>query len=408
MKYNRSQIVENFRNLIGFAPSYDISNINAKMDESLSVSDSGQFVNDIHTFFTAENFANCSQQFSSFAVALWDNSKSYIKDDIVNYNDTIYRCLDLSINEIPVDNNSKWSETTLLSVWFLKKYDAAVLNVIESLFENKKLEGHGKPLRGNTALFNSEGIYTNYIDKSSRFVGFAIDIKEPNLAVTIQRLGLQFTGAATIPMHYQKNGEDEVVSLEYSRVNKFHWFDPAPVVITSSDDSLIIGYYEDDVPNVKAIKTISNVFSVEDCDSCRGADFGNRKLWDSWISVKPISILDGVTTEHEDTNWGVNLVISFACDLSDIIIREKDSLVPAIKAQLKVSLLESLGESTRNNQQADQISNLAYNQVMNWEDPDSPKRELKRTISALNFQFSEMNSRCMPVTKNTFIRNRVI
>ena len=143
MTYDRTYITEKFKGLIGFEPSFDVSNADAAIDDDLAESSSGVYLNDLHALFTPENFANSVQQFSQFTVQAWSASSSYLKGKIVKHSGVIYKAIDVTdIGESPSTSPEKWAATTLLSEWFWKKYNSSVLSVIDRIMEEKKLNGH--------------------------------------------------------------------------------------------------------------------------------------------------------------------------------------------------------------------------------------------------------------------------
>lgn len=415
MIYDRTYIVENFRGLIGFRPSYDASNPVAKVDDTLKQSISGQYVNDLYNYFTPEIFSSVSNNFTEFTVMAWSSATTYAKDDVVMYNGVYYLALDTSLNENPSTAANYWRKTTLLTKWYQDRYDGAVLATIDALLEANKLEGHGKELKGSMALYDSEGLKTNLITKKAgRFVGFEVDLTQPNMSVTLQRIGMQLTnststpGELELPIYIRYNGVETELTPKFRVNNRFNYQDITPISFFSGMGPVAIGYYEDDLGANNAIGLVSQVFSQTPCYSCGGSDTGRRSIWGKWITVTPTAIDGDDVTDNFDTNYGLNLAFSFRCDLSDIMIREKMSVVPALKAMLKVKFMEAIAANVRNNQQADQTQVLVYNQLRDYQHPANPYTELKRAIKALQFEMSNINPACLPCKSGIKIRNRVI
>jgi hypothetical protein len=406
MTYDQSHIVRNLSGLIGFMPSYDVSNVKAKIDESLTRSDSGVYVNYLHPYFTPELLSNVAQRFSGFVVNPWKASATYQPGAVVSLQSVIYQCVEVSAGETPSTSN-KWIETTLLSVWFRNIYDAAVLAMLTALKDRKKMESHGKEFLGRTTLYGATGIASDAITKSSRFVGFRINLKQDNLGVYVQRLGLQLTSAATVPIHIiQEDGTEDVLELTFNGGNRFTYHDIQITPILSGNGDVVIGYFEDDLGSAQAIGFGRNsVFAQEPCFGCGAIDSNSRRTWDSLIGVTPFFRIGDIDTDKADTNFGLNLVLSFRCDMSDLLIREKFSLVSALQAQLKLMLMEAISASTRNNQDADEAGVVVYNELHNFDDPEHPKRALNRAITALDFEFSG-SSACLRCTNKSGLRIR--
>lgn len=405
MTYDQSQIVKNLRGLIGFMPSYDASNVKARVDESLTQSDSGVYMNYQHPFFTPEMLSSVAQRFSGFVVKDWSSTVTYQPGAVAKYQNLIYQCKESVAAELP-SASAKWMETTLLSVWFRNVYDAAVLAVLTALKDRNKIDNHGKEFLGRTMLYTSTGVASDAITKSSRFVGFKINLNQDNLGVYVQRIGLQLTAAvANLPIHIiTADGTDTVIELSFNGGNKFTYNDVTINPMLSGNGEVIIGYYEDDLGAAQAIGFGANsVFSQEPCYTCGGLDSNSRRAWDSLVSVNPFYRVGSEDTEKNDTNFGINLVMSFRCDMSDLIIREKYSLVSALQAQLKLMLMEAISKSTRNNQEADEAGVIIYNELRDYDDPEHPKRALNRAITALSYEFSG-NSACLRCTSRSGVR----
>jgi hypothetical protein len=415
MIYDRTNVVENYRGLIGFRPSYDSSNAVAKVDADLAQSLSGQYVNDLHPYFTPEVFSNTAEQFTEFSVIPWSSTKTYQKDEVISYDDEIYQALqgaDPNLNKTPSSNDDYWKKTSLLSVWYQNRYDSAVLKTIDALADANRLDTYSKQLVATMGLYDTENRSGKAIAKTAgRFVGFEIDVSQPNTMVTLQRIGMQLTGSAptTVPIHIIYNGVDTEIPVEFRGNSRFNYVDLAPVSFYYGMGSVQIGYFEDDLGSESAINFVSETFAHNPCYACGNNDTGRREIWGKYITVTPFSEdADGTYTENYASNFGLNLALSFRCDLSDVLIREKFSVVSALKAMLRVTFLEAIALNVRNNQQADQVSILAYNQLEAYQDPFSPKNELKRAIKALQFELSGINPLCMPCNNKMKIRNRVI
>lgn len=410
MAYDRRSIVQKFRGLIGFMPSWDISNHAVKIDEDLAYSESGRYLNEFHPMFTPEVFTNIASQYNSFTVASWVESKSYPVGSIVSERGNIYKSLKATAGGFLPSENDDWKKTTLLSAWYQNKYDAAVLALIDRLSEAQKLAGHGKSIQANSALYASEALRGAGIAKAGRFVGYEIELKEDGTSVSLQRVGMQLTGPALVPLHIIYNGEDRVVPIHFNGTGRFEYRDlEEPQYFSPGNGHITVGYYESDLGNSSAIGLVTNVFDSALCYTCGSPDAAKRRLWDRWISVKPVAVVNEEEPSYRyDTNYGLNLTFSYNCDLSDILIREKHSVVPALRAQLKLSFMEAIAATTRNNAQADQTHILVYNQLHDYDDPENPKRVLKRAVEALDFDLSGLGSACLPNRSGPRIIDRVL
>jgi hypothetical protein len=419
--YSRSNVLATFRNLIGLRTSYNSLNYNAQVDEDLSESQSGQYVNELHPLLTTENLTEALPFFQDFFVAPYEAGRDYPEGAVVQYDAKTYQAKEAT-DQLPT--HADWRETTLLSVWFRNRYDAAVLQLLDRLIEKKQLGRYGRQLQGNTALYHGEGLRINTIPKQGRFVGYKVTLSQTNLTATLQRLGLQFSEATSFPLyvfHSTQTAPVAVRAVSTPTPGRFNYADLSePVVLDNPNGYYLIGYYEQDVAGqTQAIRLYNHVFVRGNCQSCQGVDAHYRAGWNRYVSVDPMyakhyttkGALDFTLEDlqiEEQNNYGLNLTFSFRCDISDLLIREKQSLTPALKAQLRVSLLESLYASLRVNSSSEQIAIMAYNALNTYEDPENPKKLLAAALDALDFEFSGMNPLCFPCNDSRRIKNRVI
>lgn len=410
MTYNRKNIAESLDGLIGFMPSYDASNAKAKIDDDLSESLSGEYVNGLHPAFTPEIFSSTAQKFWGFVVREWQVGASYAVGSVVQKANVIYQALAPTTGNDPATSPTQWKPTTLLSVWFRDKYRASAYNLLSKLSERKKLEGHGREYRGKVSLYNAGGASTNVIAKSSRFVGFQIEVKQDNLAVQMMRIGMQLTEQATVPIHIITDEGETIINVTFpsdeGKSIKYKDVDVSPF-FSSNSGTITVGYYEDDLGPASAVAFTNSVFSQNPCYGCGRIDSTARFAWDPYIKVIPFSEKDDVMTANYESNYGLNLVFSFHCDLSDLLIRQKMMLVDALKAQLKMDFMIQVAGNVRNNQEADTTQMMLYTELKDFDDPENPKIALDRAVKALVFNISD-GSICLQCDKKVRIVNKIM
>ena len=408
MSYDRTNIIENYRGLIGFRPTLDASNVDAAIDKELSVSDSGEYINNFHALFTPENFSDAAQQFNQFSQDPWSSSTTYLKKQVVEYEDSVYVALIDNLNKQPDTNTDEWKQTTLLSEWFRDVYDYSVLDSISAILTQKKIEGHGRQLRGSTALFSTNGAQANLVTKSSRKVGFEIKVLHQGVGFVLERIGLQLNQSSSVPIHIMFRGEDRIETLQYTFNKTFQYFDIKNARFLAYEGPLWIYYEEDDLGAASAIYQSTQIFQGG-CGTCGGLDQGSQKQWNKYVSIVPIEIdsSDNITYPTS-TNFGMNLAMSFVCDFSDYLIRNSMMVVPLLKQRLIKAFLEQLANSTRANVVAENVSNLAFNELKDYSNPEHPSTVTKRELRGLSFELSGFGyAPCLSCQK-TKIRDSVI
>ena len=68
-----------------------------------------------------------------------------------------------------------------------------------------------------------------------------------------------------------------------------------------------------------------------------------RSTWSQYAEINPVVIVDDEIEYVSDTNFGLNLVLSFYCDLSDVLDQAKRFTYPCIESSI-------VGHSCRNKQ----------------------------------------------------------
>ena len=425
--YNPATLLAAFRGLIGLRPSHNAQHEAARLDADLTVSASGQFADDLHPLFSAENFANAIAATEPYFVAPYDAQADYqpaavVLDALDRM--ALYRAVANSTGAALTDP-TKWKPTTLLSVWFRNLYDSAVLEVAQALSAQKRAVQPARTLQNNTPLYVGDALRSNTVPKSGRFVGFLIELREASLVATLQRIGLQLSAAVPVTLYvFHSSQSDPIATIEVTptAANRFHYqdvsLDAGPLTLDNEEGFYTIGYYEDDLGAASALRLINYVFNPGGCSGCHASDMSQRARWSSFVSVRPMAttyttqgVMDFAKEDMAfelDTNYGLNLTLSFQCDLTAVLVSQKETFQTALLACLRYRLLDALAASARNSQQADQIAILAYNQSREWDDPMNPRKLYQKAIKELDLNLSGLSGLCFPSAARAGIRSRVI
>jgi hypothetical protein len=189
--YIHSIILPALRGLIGFERSYN--NNYPDVDTDLQASASGIYVNNgLHPLFTYDNVWSIAEHFDKVNVKAWSNGATYRVNDIVKEGVKIYQSLqDTNFNHTPSTSTDYWRETTLLSAYFRRLYDGAVLKLLNQLFVEKKVNEVAKSLHANINLFDGVGSIDKRIVKQERLVGLKISILNPDTVARLSYIGIQ-------------------------------------------------------------------------------------------------------------------------------------------------------------------------------------------------------------------------
>lgn len=393
---------------------------------------SGIFTDDIHSLLNAENLYACTKEIEPPAIVTdWVEGTysvgDYVRDPITQY---AYKVLasDVSSDVRPALDLARYR--LYFSEVMEQKFKASANKLVEGLVAKKKLTRSSKTLLQNSDLYAGVGRRTNTVTKvEGRFVGFALKAKRGrDTIIKIDKLGLDLTAPVTdLPFYVFHSSQQEPIqtlSITTTRSNSFSWvsLSASDVIYLRNYDLnydrhgfFIMGYYEDDLVGAQAIKKDINLTNTPcgSCDPLNTSLFKNRQ---PFIEVKALSKTDldnadpslwdvGTSSLHYDTNWGLNANITVMCDITQILLENVEVFKRAFQVQLKKDLLELIAfsiEPTVVKNSSVQLARAAL-----YGDPQNPAvkpvtTELEEALDELDFDFSDMQSGCLPCKSSKF------
>jgi hypothetical protein len=248
--------------LVGFRPS-----LNTEMptiEDSLQESESGIYVNDIHSLISVENIYNCINETGLITLpAAWSAITAYTVGQKVSVSGIIYTALQNSTNQA-VTETAYWQRNgNALSVYLQDKINQSAVKIANQVYVNKNLNQQAKSIMPETMLYSGNGSIRDVIVPQGRFVGFRLHLKELDLGMQVRKIGIQFNEAiANFPIYlYNSNQLDPVKIWEINITQpfSFQWIELSKQVMsflsdtTDASSDFYIGYYEDDLGTAKAI-----------------------------------------------------------------------------------------------------------------------------------------------------------
>jgi hypothetical protein len=418
--YIHSIILPALRGLIGFERSYNSSY--PDVDTDLQASASGIYVNNgLHPLFTYDNVWSIAEHFDKVNVKAWSNSATYRANDIVKEDAKVYQSLqDTNLNHTPSTSTDYWRETTLLSAYFRRLYDGAVLKLLNQLFVEKKVNEVAKSLHANINLFEGVGSIDKRIVKQERLVGLKINILNPDTVARLSYIGMQVDTAQTPLNIYLYHSSSDVAvktfALNQTKSVQFQWHKITMEVLAYMNDQINAGghyylcYYESELTGSAIRKDVSWV-GKNNCGTCSEAQ-ASRQMWNKWskfLSIQPFYINspdidpDKKLWDEEreiyidDTNWGMNLQMSIQCDVSNWLSQNANLFTDALCKQITVDLLNEMAFSMRDNQKKEKLAGLAAVALDNQENGQYGEvKKLAMAVKAISFDFSDLSPACLP------------
>ena len=229
---------------------------------------------------------------------------------------------------------------------------------------------------------------------------------------------MQLTGNQSLTFYlYHSSWAEPLqeVELSFERSGSFQWHKLEDVVAEytskfhNTGGRFYLGYYEEDLEG-QAIKRDSS-WGQAPCIGCSDWNYQSYQKWSKHVNI--IGFHVDSTWHHggdtgdrmmfdeknvyfdASTNWGLNLKLSVACDLTEFFIRNKSRLTEALGMAVAVKLLEQIGYTTRINAIPDSIKALAFKDL-SIADEDSFMNRYLNEIKAVAVDFQGISSDCMP------------
>lgn len=403
--------------LVGFRESLDATMPTISTD--LKESESGIYVNDIHSLITVENIYNCIVNTGTITLpSAWSGATAYNTGQRVQSGGLIYQALQNSTNHAVTETTYWQNLGNPLSMYLQDKMNQSAVKLANAIYIQKNLNQQAKSILPDTMLYSGNGNIRNTITGQNRFVGFRIKLKDLDLGMIIAKIGLQFNSELTdFPIYLYNSSQDEPVKIwtvSTTAAFSFQWATLTKQIMSFLSDTtnvgsdFYLGYYEADLVGKMAINN-EYTFTRNLCGPCNPVNFQLRQTWGAYVDIVPFSVaadqlnvdrtlwntqVNGLT---DGQNWGLNLLASVYCDTTDFFCRNKHGLANAIAFQTAISIIQDMAFSARDNQQMLKLQQLA-NFSLNNQDNNTPglNAQMTKQIMQLDFNYAGNNPKCLP------------
>ena len=373
----------------------------------------GIYYNDMSTMLYPENIEKILKHYDSFNYETWDTAIVYVAGKRVSYEGHAYISKIGNTGKIPVSNKTEWK--TLISQELLNRTNDNTIKVIEQVLLDKKLNGL-RPLMEDLRIFEGAGRIGDVIIKESRFVGISLALKKFNaLRATILQMGLQFTQINTdLDIYVYHSSQDSAIKtfkVSTTEINTFNWnaisdcvFDYVKYTSGYDNGMFFIGYYEDDVTGQAINKQIDFTKEPTGCKNCLNGihNLYAYNMYNKWVTIKPFSAIpNGIkmfdlddVSYYDDSNFGMNFHITVECDITDLLIDNKNRFMDVIRKQMGVDLLKAIAYSTRNNIFEDRLVKNAITELKGFDGYSGAEADLKQAYKAIDLEMT-IDSPCL-------------
>lgn len=361
------QVKIGFQTLIGVRDHYDITEIPSL---GLTSSDSGKYIQDLHPSLR----------------------------------------LDI-IEAVKPDNIS-------LTDFMVLTRDSAIQTLADLIMERKELYKYGQTLIDTTTLIGGNGYKRDVVVGSSKIVGLHLNIpKALGLKAIIHRVAIQTNANQNMSLYLYNIDTYEVTEIPYvvsASSPIFKWVD---IDLELTGGRYYLGYYQDDL-NGQAITNNSYNFISGPCSTCDKSLSHKWQALNTYMKTSPFYINnsdapapgdmiddDNVIIDNSN-NYGMNFDVSFQCDVSEFLIRNKLICSRALGLIWTKELLDRIRYSTEVNAVEERMVGNIIEDVKGDRETTSRglEREIERAIDGIEFNFSNISSPCLPCASKTNIR----
>ena len=357
------EIQEGLLHLIGWRQSYDVSD--GVISEALTQSESGLYYQDAHPLLTLQNLQSIAPDFSNISYPVHSTEETYAKGVVVTDSDKHYKSLKAVPENIQITDTEYWIETNSFSEWLETKTKACITKAISCYVNEKVAKGTYKTLCEKKTLFDGTGRIYDTIKNKNNLVGFEIvPIRAKGVTTKINRIGLQFSepGDYTILVMHSSLMEPYYQETFTKRIgNNIEWFTPSQELYLpyetdeiDAGGSWYICYVQSQLPTGSQAIRKSRDWSKGPCNECSRHEYETWRIWSKYIEVHPFYVNEELVPIVDEqvqlwdvennlydysTNYGLNLDITVACDMTDFIIEQRQMFTDYLSKSLAVDFL---------------------------------------------------------------------
>lgn len=428
-------IQEKLLHLIGWEQNYDTSDL--KISDALTVSESGLYFQQIHPLLTLQNMSCIAPDFKNMTFEEYNAEKAYSKGNIVKYNELLYKALQNSVGKQPDVESEYWVETNPFSEWLESKTKASIQKAISRYCNEKIAQDTYKTLCENRTLFDGTGRLADIVKNKKNLVGFEIvPIRAKGVTTKINKIGLQFTelGEYTLYlMHSSMDAPVKIIKLNKIRKNSVEWFSLNDIYLPYQGDdndaggSWYLCYFQSELPEGSQAIRKDKDWSKEPCGSCSRKELLAWMAWSKYVEVHPFYVNEELVEIEEephlwdvennqytyDNNYGLNLEITVACDITDFIIEQRMLFQDIIAKQVAVDMLREFAynANVRTNRHSINASRLDILYEVDGDSSSMKKSglsyQLDMAFKAINISTQGIDRVCLPC-KNNGIKYRTV
>jgi len=356
-----AEIQDALLHLVGWEQSYDP---HGQIADAMTESESGLTFQQAHPMVTMENIRAIMPEQFMYQYPTYDATKVYAEGAKVSNGDKVWESTaDDNKGNTPEDGSEYWSEYDFTSVWIERLTRSAIAKTVQTFLQMKSLLRESKNLLERRSLFDGAGRINNTIENGQRLVGMEI-VPAYSMGVTtkLEHIGLQMTGATgKVTLYvFHSSQVDPFYTIEFDVVKgngTMEWKDLKDVYLPYLGDTgaWYVVYDQADLPVGMEAVNVTKDWSREPCGTCNRGSLEAWRELTKYLMVSPFRVAaletfaefpemwdieDNVYTNTH--NYGLNMVLSVGCDLTDFIIKQRNIFATCLQRQLAVDVIRTL------------------------------------------------------------------
>lgn len=315
------------------------------------------------------------------SIAAWKSDVKVYKGELKKHGGYYWKAKKNSLGqEPPADDfngdfnddfgNEYWQATNLLSEKAEQFTRRGIQNAVQKWMTTKAVNKESRTLLEKVAAFDGAGRLQNVVHNQDKIVGVEIvPVRGLGVTTKIEKVGLQFNGAGRVTLYLFHSSQSEPVyeyTCGYDRQNgSFKWFDLKDWYLPYLGPNGVGGSWymvyvqrdllpEDNIL-MEAVKVDFDWSNGPACQTCNAGMVRAWKEWSQFLKMNPFEvstpgdwdksepklwdIADNIYPRYN--NYGLNLMVSVMCDVTDIIIQNRQQFAPVIQKQTVYEVLKA-------------------------------------------------------------------
>ena len=407
--------------VVGWEQGYNAA---TTIDDDLTQTESGLFYQQAHPMVTLENIRAIMPEDYDQRYPSWDAEKVYMADEKVRHAGQVWLCLVDDTTQLEpgkAGSEDTWEPFNSLTDYLDGLTRQGIARTVQQFLQVKSLMKESRSLLERRSLFDGAGRMTNTIENGQRLVGMEIvPAYSAGVTVQIERIGLQMVGATGKVQLYvfHSSQRDPYQTIEFD-VKKgdgsMEWKDLKDFYLPYLGDTgaWYVVYNQADLPEGMEAVNVTKDWSREPCGTC------NRGSLEAWRELTKHLMVSPMKTQATETfaefpelwdlqdtiytnthNYGMNMMLTVGCDLTDFIIRQRGIFATVLQRQIACDVLRTLAlnpEVRVNRRQSNAaVADLLYEVDGNPQGRETGLgKELREAYQALDFDTRGLDRICM-------------